>query len=134
MSNPKIKKGEWYEIILNNGEKYKGKCAQEQFLDKVKLIYNVRMSVCNNDERGDFLDFTIPTGEIKSIKQLTIKRTVGSKIWEIKVCPKEFDVVCYNKSDADIIAKELISSKKRVKTFDDIEKASRFLEQLSDKK
>lgn len=134
MNNPEIKKGKWYKIVLNNGEKYKGECTRERFLDEIKLIYNVEMSVCNNNKRGDFSDFTIPTGEIKSTKQLTTKRIVGNKIWEIKVCPKEFDVVCYNKSDADIIAKELISSKKRVKTFDDIEKASRFLEQLSNKK
>jgi len=62
------------------------------------------------------------------------KITVGDKIWEIisylEDNLKKFDVVCYSKFDADEIAKELISSKKRIKTFNNIGGAMKFLEKL----
>lgn len=67
-----------------------------------------------------------------------IKETViNDKIWQIisflEDGTEKFDVVYFNKSDAEEMAKELISSKKRVETFKDIEEAIKFLEELSDK-
>ena len=63
------------------------------------------------------------------------KITIGDKIWEIisylEDNLKKFDVVCYSKFDTDKIAKELISSKERVKTFEDIKEAKKFLERLT---
>ena len=63
------------------------------------------------------------------------KITVGDKIWEIisylEDNLKKFDVVCYSKFDADKMAKELISSKETVKTFEDIKEAIKFLEGLT---
>jgi len=65
---------------------------------------------------------------------LATKKTVGDKIWEFRYDPdgnsKKFGVFCYNKFDADKIAKELISSKKRIKTFNNIGEAMKFLEKL----
>ena len=60
--------------------------------------------------------------------------TIGDKIWEIISYSednlKKFDVVCYSKFDADKMAKELISGKERVKTFEDIKEAIKFLQGL----
>lgn len=132
-SNNKIKNNEWYEIIQVDGKEYIGECVREPFFDQVDLTEKIGMSVWDN-EKGDFLDDTIPMGEIKSFKQLVTKKTVGDKIWEFRYDPdgssEKFGVFCYSKFDADKIAKELISSEETVKTFKDIKKAFEFLEEL----
>lgn len=132
-SNNKIKKNEWYKIILDDGEKYIGKCVQESFLDEIEGICKVRILACESGEKGNFSDFSIPMEKIKDKKLLVTKKIINNKIWEIRISKKnsfyEFDVVYYNKFNADKIAKEMIPTNiKRVKTFEDIEKAVKFLE------
>lgn len=132
-SNNKIKNNEWYKIIQVDGEECIGKCVQELFFDKVDHVEKIRMSAWDN-EKGGFMDDTIPVERIKSFKQLATKKTVGDKIWEFRYDPdgnsEKFGVFCYSKFDADKIAKELISSEETVKTFKDIEKVFEFLEEL----
>lgn len=69
--------------------------------------------------------------EVRIIKE----KLIGDKVWQIisyyEDELRKFDVVYYYKSDADIMAKELISSKKIVKTFKDNKKADEFLEKLT---
>ncbi len=129
--NNVIKKGEWYEFILTNSDKYEGKCAEEPFIDKIDGFLKTRFS-CRNSGKEDFSDFTIPPNEIKSIKHLLVKKIIGNNTWKIVPFGDNgriiFGVFCYDKSDTEEMAKELISSKKRVGTFDNMKEAVDFLE------
>ena len=64
------------------------------------------------------------------------EKIINDKVWQIIVIyfedgVKEFDVVSFNKSDAEEMAKEPISRKKRVDTFNNEKEAVEFLERLS---
>lgn len=132
MINSEIKKGEWYKIILDDGECV-GKCFKELFVDGREEI--LEMSVLK-DDKIDFYDLRIQTEKIKEIKLLETKKISGNKVYEIQHDKSDggiikFNIFSYDKSVVDQIAKELISSKKRVETFEDIEKAVEFLERLT---
>lgn len=61
--------------------------------------------------------------------------TNDGKIWEIISyffnSVEKFDIVCYNKADIMDISKELISSKKKIKTCNDKEEAIRYLNNIN---
>ena len=69
--NELIKKGDWYEFVLNNDEKYIGKCVREPFLAGVARVYEVGFS-CHkdNEKKGYFYDLSIPLLKIRSIKKI----------------------------------------------------------------
>jgi hypothetical protein len=131
MINFKIEKGEWYKVKLDDNQEYVGKCIEEPFLDNNTRKQILRMSVYS---KTGFSDFSIPTEIIIAIRLLETKKNIGDKIYKINHDSNngvaKFYVVCFNKSDADIIDKELISNKKTIGTFEDIEKVVEFLEKL----
>jgi hypothetical protein len=69
-------------------------------------------------------------GIAKMVKQ----RIVNDRVWQIIAYnendTEKFDVVYFNKSDADKMATELISSKETIETFEDMEKATKFLNEV----
>ena len=126
-----INEGEWYEFVLDNDEKYVGKCTRRSFLVEIEKVREVGFSCREEDEKGDFLDLSISLQNIKSIKPLVIQKMIGDKIFEIIPYTEnnriKFDVVYYNEVDINEIKKEAISRKKRVGTFDKIKEAVDFL-------
>lgn len=66
------------------------------------------------------------------IPRIVKEKIVGDKVWQIILFSEDgkekFDVVYFNKSDANEMANEVISSKKTTKAFEDLKEAVKFLE------
>jgi len=67
------------------------------------------------------------------LPRIVKERVINNKVWQIisflDDSKENFDVVFFDKSNAEKMVEEIISSKKIIKTYDNLEEALKFLEE-----
>lgn len=66
-----IKKGERYEFVLDNDEKYIGICVRGPFLNKIEGVCEAGF-LCHKDNEKEDYDLSISLQKIRSIKIIKI--------------------------------------------------------------